>query len=243
MLNKKSISTNQDAYQIYRPFSIADSDTFWSLGIALEKSEITKYIRKLMFAQLFFFILIILVLVIFLIVFSKKLIAPIISLVNVFKDLSEGEGDLRVRIPTDSEDEVGQVAKYFNLFIEKLHDIVKNITSINQALVSNVKEMYQSSQTLSQQSDSLNLQVDNASAASEEINANISVLPVVQSKLRLMLNLLQVQHHTCLKKLYLQLPHQNKHQLMWQMYQMQLLLWLKNINDTTVSMNRILRSK
>ncbi|MDD2649711.1 MAG: methyl-accepting chemotaxis protein [Candidatus Cloacimonetes bacterium] len=238
MLNKKSISTNQDAYQIYRPFSIADSDTFWSLGIALEKSEITKYIRKLMFAQLFFFILIILVLVIFLIVFSKKLIAPIISLVNVFKDLSEG--DLRVRIPTDSEDEVGQVTKYFNLFIEKLHDIVKNITSINQALVSNVKEMYQSSQTLSQQSDSLNLQVDNASAASEEINTNISVIASGAE-----------QASTNVKSVASTASHMSEEAISAAAASEQtsvnvadvsnaVTVMAQNINDTTVSMNRIL---
>ncbi len=40
-----------------------------------------------------------------------------------FKDVAEGEGDLTKRIPITSEDEIGELAKWFNLFLDKIHDM------------------------------------------------------------------------------------------------------------------------
>lgn len=173
---KKNAQNNTKSYQIFTPFTVGDTESPWSLDISIETSEVTKIILSSIIVQAVLYLIVIIVVIIFLLYFSRVLIAPIKRLVDVFKDLSEGEGDLRVRIPVNSKDEVGQVAKYFNQFIEKLHSIVKDIIGINQALVNNVKVMFESSQVLLKQSEDMNLQIDNASAASEEINTNINVI-------------------------------------------------------------------
>jgi len=176
MIEKKSYTSKNPSYQIFVPFPLGRSESFWSLGIVIDKAQISRYALKMIIVQAISYILVIFAMVILVIYVSKKLVAPIKHLVEIFKDLSEGEGDLRIRIPVQSADEVGQVGKYFNLFIEKLHDIVKGIIQINQSLVQQAKEMYQSSDILSTQAETLNLQVDNVSAASEEINTNINVI-------------------------------------------------------------------
>jgi methyl-accepting chemotaxis protein len=45
-----------------------------------------------------------------------------------FKDIAEGEGDLTKRVTIDSKDEIGELAGWFNLFLEKLQGIVKTIS-------------------------------------------------------------------------------------------------------------------
>ncbi|MFA6011071.1 MAG: methyl-accepting chemotaxis protein [Desulfobacteraceae bacterium] len=45
---------------------------------------------------------------------------------RVFKDLSVGEGDLKTRLVITSYDEVGDLARGFNVFTDKLYAIVKN---------------------------------------------------------------------------------------------------------------------
>ena len=40
------------------------------------------------------------------------------------KDIAQGEGDLTKRIDVTSNDEIGQLAQWFNTFIDKLHDII-----------------------------------------------------------------------------------------------------------------------
>lgn len=176
IIEKISYTSRNPSYQIYVPFSIGRSGTYWSFGIVIDKAEIGRYASRLIWVQLLLYGLIIIVLVFAIYFVSRLIVAPIKHLVNVFKDLSAGEGDLSIRIPVDSNDETGMVAGYFNEFIEKLHLIVKKIISINSELVTQAKELNNHSVVLHNQSENLNLQVDNVSAASEEINTNVNVI-------------------------------------------------------------------
>lgn len=51
----------------------------------------------------------------------------IMQVVNSLKDIAQEDGDLTVRINTTAEDEIGDMVKWFNLFMEKLQGIVKDI--------------------------------------------------------------------------------------------------------------------
>ena len=42
------------------------------------------------------------------------------------KDLAQGEGDLTKRLPITKNDEVGELVRWFNLFMDKMHDIVRD---------------------------------------------------------------------------------------------------------------------
>ncbi|WP_300675183.1 methyl-accepting chemotaxis protein [Desulfoluna sp.] len=44
------------------------------------------------------------------------------------KDISEGEGDLTKRLRIQSEDEIGELAEWFNSFVEKLQQLISEIT-------------------------------------------------------------------------------------------------------------------
>ena len=39
----------------------------------------------------------------------------------------EGEGDLTKRLEVTSRDEIGELARWFNTFIDKLHDILGQV--------------------------------------------------------------------------------------------------------------------
>lgn len=49
---------------------------------------------------------------------------PVKTVTDTFKKISEGDANLEVRLNTNSNDEIGQMAKYFNVFIEKLKTII-----------------------------------------------------------------------------------------------------------------------
>ena len=176
MVEKIAYISKNPSFQVFVPFSIGRADTFWSFGIVVDKIQIRNYAMKLIWIQLLLYLLVIIVISFAILFISKMLVTPIYHLVEIFKDLSAGEGDLRKRIPVESTDEIGMVAKYFNLFIEKLHGIVKDIVNINSKLVNEAKEMNTSSDVLAEQASELNLQVDSVSAASDEINTNINII-------------------------------------------------------------------
>ncbi|MDR3601724.1 MAG: response regulator [Desulfosporosinus sp.] len=54
----------------------------------------------------------------------KMVVVPVKTVTNTFKDISEGEADLGVRLKVGSTDELGDMAVYFNKFMEKLQIIM-----------------------------------------------------------------------------------------------------------------------
>jgi methyl-accepting chemotaxis protein len=79
---------------------------------------------------------------------GKYLATPLIALVNVIRDIAEGEGDLTKRIDANGDDEIGQVAMWFNLFLEKMEDMIKNITGITSSVSESSQELSKITQDL-----------------------------------------------------------------------------------------------
>ena len=58
---------------------------------------------------------------------SRRLVLPIVASANVLKDVAEGEGDLTKRLEIESQDELGEMAHWFNVFVDKLQGIISQI--------------------------------------------------------------------------------------------------------------------
>ncbi|WP_190273626.1 methyl-accepting chemotaxis protein [Shewanella halifaxensis] len=78
----------------------------------------------------------------------RSLIPPLLTLNQTMTEIAEGEGDLSVRIEVEKDDELGGVAKAFNLFVSKLEVIIaeekKIIAQINSS-AEDLQEVTQSS--------------------------------------------------------------------------------------------------
>jgi methyl-accepting chemotaxis protein len=72
------------------------------------------------------------------------------SAVRVLKDLADGEGDLKTRLAITSYDEVGDLARGFNLFTDKLFAIVKNIVETSQGVKSSSHQFSNLSKNMNQ---------------------------------------------------------------------------------------------
>ncbi len=57
------------------------------------------------------------------ILITRNLNTMLVSL----KDIAQGEGDLTKRITQDSEDEIGDLVHWFNLFMDKLHESINEV--------------------------------------------------------------------------------------------------------------------
>jgi methyl-accepting chemotaxis protein len=58
---------------------------------------------------------------------------PLKRVLLATENLASGQGDLTQRLPENTEDELGMLARYFNKFISQIHDMVQNVVlSINQ---------------------------------------------------------------------------------------------------------------
>ncbi|MBI3814773.1 MAG: methyl-accepting chemotaxis protein, partial [Nitrospinae bacterium] len=100
-------------------------------------------------------------------VFASMIAKPIKQVVHMLKDIAEGEGDLTKRIAVNSADETGEMAKWFNEFIEHIEQIVAQIKGISEQLASASEEISSNAQHVSEGAQ-------NQSASIEEINASVT---------------------------------------------------------------------
>lgn len=58
---------------------------------------------------------------------AKTISSSLSEIIESMKDIAQENGDLTVRLNTSSKDEIGELVKWFNSFIEKLQGVIKNV--------------------------------------------------------------------------------------------------------------------
>ncbi|MBJ6750931.1 methyl-accepting chemotaxis protein [Geomonas anaerohicana] len=87
---------------------------------------------------------------------------PLRSIVEMARELAQGEGDLTRRLPVQAQDEVGKLSEAFNLFIEKIQVIM-------QEVVAQSRDVGSSSERLSGISDGIAADIDDLAAKSASV--------------------------------------------------------------------------
>ena len=59
--------------------------------------------------------------------FANTIARPVINATTMLKDVAEGEGDLTRKLQVTSSDEIGEMARWFNTFLDKLRTIIREI--------------------------------------------------------------------------------------------------------------------
>jgi methyl-accepting chemotaxis protein len=107
---------------------------------------------------------------------SAKLSKPIANMASVLKDIAEGEGDLTKTIHITRKDEIGEMAIFFNRFIEKLNGIVLNIKDYSRSISSGSEELRMRMEEISQTENILLETSSSTSTAVEEMAGNIATI-------------------------------------------------------------------
>lgn len=105
---------------------------------------------------------------------ASTITKPINNAVASLKDIAEGEGDLTMRLAAQSADEVGELGRWFNVFIEKLQGIIKQITLNAQMVGDSSSELSGVSGELSSGAGETSSRAENLAAASEEMSTNLN---------------------------------------------------------------------
>src|SRR6185436_8736054 len=80
---------------------------------------------------------------------SRHVTRPVRQLCALLEDLAQGEGDLTRRLPATRTDEIGQMARWFNTFVEKLHGIVTQVALAAEWTGGTAQQLASASQQLS----------------------------------------------------------------------------------------------
>jgi methyl-accepting chemotaxis protein len=109
---------------------------------------------------------------------------------NMLKDISEGEGDLTHSLTVNTKDEMGELAHYFNLTLEKIRNLVViikqkavSLFDIGSELASNMTETAAAINEITANIQSIKGRVLNQSASVTETNATMEQVTVNIEKL------------------------------------------------------------
>ncbi|WED20779.1 methyl-accepting chemotaxis protein [Vibrio sp. JC009] len=100
---------------------------------------------------------------------SLNLVKPIRVVAARLDDIASGEGDLTQRLEVKSEDEIGQLAGAFNLFLDKLQNTIKKIVTTTEQVAHTAEKAEESAIATRSSSEAQFREVDLVATASEQM--------------------------------------------------------------------------
>lgn len=102
----------------------------------------------------------------------KNISSPIREIERRIRDLSEGEGDLTIRIPEIGNDEITNVSYWINRFMDKLETMMIKIRDLSEQVSSSSTELEKSANNLAETSQTQAAGAEESSASLEELSAS-----------------------------------------------------------------------
>ena len=160
--------------KLYQVNGFQSKKTDWAIAMCMEKAElgeVSSSIRNVVIAISFVILAAACALTF---VVAGRFIRPIHLMVAGFKDIAEGEGDLTMRLPAESQDEIGEMGRWFNTFIEKLQGIVEEIGRNSSRVDERSGELTIIAESLSNGANDSAAQVDGVATAVDAMSGNLN---------------------------------------------------------------------
>lgn len=174
----------------------------WSIGVAQDAQEFLKAANHIRSLTIFVIITAMIIVSLVFIIASRAIVKPINGAVECLKDIAQGEGDLTMRLNITSRDEVGELSSWFNVFVEKLQSIIKDIScgvqtlsssaeglsAISSHMNSGICKVTEKSATVSAASEEMSSSMNNVAAAMEESATNTNMLATASEEMSSTIN-------------------------------------------------------
>jgi len=171
---------NEDMKIIATPIQIGNSTKSWSLAVGILMKTVMAPVYTMMEITIVISVVILAAGIVASIFISRSISKPIVKVAHTLKDISQGEGDLTRSIVNNSSDEVGDLAHYFNLTLEKIKNLiisVKNeaasLSDIGSDLASNMNETAAAVNEITANIRSIKGRVINQSASVSQTHATM----------------------------------------------------------------------
>ncbi|OEE40675.1 chemotaxis protein, partial [Vibrio anguillarum] len=107
---------------------------------------------------------------------ATQIVKPIRAVVERLQDIASGEGDLTQRLVISSHDEIGDLARGFNQFLDKLQAIIQQIVESANQVAQTTEQARQSAVQTRSRSESQFKEMDMVATASEEMTQTASLV-------------------------------------------------------------------
>nr|WP_320009679.1 methyl-accepting chemotaxis protein [uncultured Desulfobulbus sp.] len=146
----------------------------WAVAVTQDRDEFlaaSNSIRNSILMTTFVAVIVICAIVL---MFSRSIVLPLKRAVAGLQDIAQGEGDLTMRLSVNSKDEIGELAHWFNIFIEKLQGIIGDIAANTRSIDASSVDLSKIATDLSSSSEDTSQRADSVAAAAEEMTTNLN---------------------------------------------------------------------
>ncbi|WP_374351209.1 methyl-accepting chemotaxis protein [Chitinimonas sp.] len=148
--------------------------TDWYIGLVIDKAEATAPLHSLLVSLISVLLLVIAVALSLSWIGVGRLLQGLNAVEAAMKAIATGAGDLTVRLPATSNDEVGRIAAAFNLFIDKLREMFLAVQQQSEALTGGVSHLTETTRHISVDSNTQSEELSATAATIEQITVSIA---------------------------------------------------------------------
>jgi methyl-accepting chemotaxis protein len=172
------------------PFYVGETKTAWTILTSVPEADVFAAVERLTRIAIIIIAIAIVAAGAIIFIIAGNIAKPIVNVSRTLKDISEGEGDLTKSIVEHGNDEIADLAKYFNQTLLKIKSLVVTIKhqaialfDIGNELASNMTETAAAINQITANIQSIKGRVINQSASVTETNATMEQITVNIDKL------------------------------------------------------------
>ncbi|MDT3306211.1 methyl-accepting chemotaxis protein [Shewanella vaxholmensis] len=102
---------------------------------------------------------------------AHRMVVPIKNMADNLNDIAKGEGDLTKRLAVKGEDEIAQLGRSFNLFVDKLQHIIGDVATATAKVKTAANAIHDQTKVMSSQLVSHNNETDQVVTAITEMSS------------------------------------------------------------------------
>lgn len=106
----------------------------WKLIGVIEKSEVMAEFYAMLQKMAVMGAILLAVFLAVATIFANAIARPVLNATAMLKDVAQGEGDLTRKLAVTSKDEIGEMATWFNTFLDKLRGIIRDVVANGDTL-------------------------------------------------------------------------------------------------------------
>ncbi|NVZ07898.1 methyl-accepting chemotaxis protein [Allochromatium humboldtianum] len=161
----------------YEPLHDAAGQVIGVFGLGIPKTRATTIVAKgmaeMVLAMGVALLVVIAVGILGILGIARMITGPIRRVTAGLREIAEGEGDLSQRLPAEGNNELAELARTFNLIVERIHEMVKEVAGVSTHLASAAEELSLTSGETSEQVHMQLSETDQVATAIHEMTATV----------------------------------------------------------------------
>ncbi|MDX1489855.1 MAG: methyl-accepting chemotaxis protein [Pseudohongiellaceae bacterium] len=167
------LTRHEEGYlDIFKPVTM-DGDQIGTLYLRLSLQESEEIVGEFLMSSILVVICMTAIAMGISVLVQRSIVKPINQVVDALRDIAEGDGDLTQRIQVNTDDEVGELARWFNVFVGRIHEIIIKFKDSSFNLTSAAEQLSATTNQTASGASRQQIEIDHVASAMAEMASTV----------------------------------------------------------------------